>query len=257
MGDHPDPSSHRMMNRQTLQALIVDDHADARNHLKQLLERRFDVQVIGEAEGISDAVVLCNDLHPNLIFLDIELSGETGFSLLEKLDPLPAIIFVTGFSEYAVRAFEVNAVDYLLKPVDPRRLSDALERIHQAPSRTQTKSFLPGDPIILEWDKKARVIFVSQIVGIVAAGNYTEVLIADGSKVFLRRKISKWEELLPKSLFVCPNRSLIVNLKAVRNLTLKSRDKITFLLQEHDGEFEIGRKPATRLRQALRQARGG
>jgi two-component system LytT family response regulator len=245
-----------MMNRQTLQAVIVDDRADARNHLKQLLERRFDVQVVGEAEGISDAVALCNDLHPNLIFLDIELGGKTGFSLLEKLDPLPAIIFVTGYSEYAVRAFEVNAVDYLLKPVDPRRLSDAIERIHQAPSRTQTKQFAPNDPIILEWDKKARVIFVSQIVGVVGAENYTEVLIADGSMVFMRRKFSKWEELLPESLFLSPDRSLIVNLKAVRNLTLISRDKITFLLEAHDREFELGRKPAARLRQALRHARG-
>ncbi len=245
-----------MMNRQTLQALIVDDHADARNRLRQLLERHLDVRVIGEAERVPDAVALCNDLHPNLIFLDIELRGETGFSLLEKLDPLPAVIFVTGYSEYAVRAFEVNAVDYLLKPVDPRRLSDAIERIHQSPPRTQSKPFAPNDPIILEWDKKARVIFVSQIVGIIAAENYTEVFIADGSMVFMRRQISKWEELLPESLFLCPYRSLIVNLKAVRNLTLKFRDKITFLLEAHDREFELGGKPATRLRQALRQGRG-
>ncbi|MFZ1182003.1 MAG: hypothetical protein WAO14_01300, partial [Pseudolabrys sp.] len=100
---------------------------------------------------------------------------------MSKLDPLPAIIFVTGYDEYAVRAFEVNAVDYLIKPVNPHRLADALQRIIHAPPRTARKPFLPDDRIFLRTGKTARVVHVSHISGIKAEENYTDVLVADGS----------------------------------------------------------------------------
>ena len=252
MGDHPDPSSLQTMNEPKLRALIVDDRVDARNHLKQLLQRHLDIGVIGEAERIPDAVALCNDLHPNLIFLDIELRGETGFSLLEKLDPLPAIIFVTGYSEYAVRAFEVNAVDYLLKPVSPSRLSDALQRIIHAPPSTQSKPFLPNDRIFLRHEKKVRVVFIPDISGIKAEENYTDVYLSDGSKIFMRQMISEWEECLPAPMFFSPHRSLIVNLNAIHDIVLESRDRISFKLLGHEKVFSIGQRPAADLRQAMR-----
>lgn len=243
------------MNQTLLKALIVEDHEDARIHLRNLLFSRKDVTVIGEAEDVSSAAKLYEDLQPNLIFLDIELGPENGFTLLEKLDPLPSIIFTTGFSEYAVRAFEVNAIDYLLKPIDPRRLSDAIERIHQAPPRVQNQPYASDDPILLEDGRRGRVIFVSQIVGITAEENYTEVLIADGTHMLVRRQISKWEELLPKPLFQSPHRSLIVNLKAIRNFTVVAREKTTFRLEAHERDFALGRLSAARLRRALRHAR--
>lgn len=243
------------MNETMLKALIVEDHEEARIHLRCLLASRKDVTVVGEAESVTDAVKLYEDLQPNLIFLDIELGRENGFSLVEKLDPLPAIIFVTGFSEYAVRAFEINAVDYLLKPIDSRRLSDAIERIHQAPPRVPNQPYASDDPIFLEDGRRGRVIFVSKIVGITAEENYTEVLIADGTHMLIRRQISKWEELLPKPLFHCPHRSLIVNLKAIRHLTIGGREKTTFRLETHEREFTLGRQSAARLRRALRHAR--
>ena len=243
------------MNETLLKALIVEDHEEHRTRLKDLLFSHKKVSVVGEAENVADAVKLYEDLQPNLIFLDVELGKENGFSLLEKLDPLPSVIFTTGFSEYAVRAFEVNAIDYLLKPIDPRRLSDALERIQHAPPRTPNQPYVPGDPILLEDGRRGRMIFVSQIVGITAEENYTEVLIADGTHMLVRRQLSKWEELLPKPLFDCPHRSLIVNLKALRNLTMATREKTTFRLEAHDREFALGRQSAARLRRALRKAR--
>ena len=132
-----------MISEETLRALIVDDEVPAREHLTQLLECHCNVKIVGEANSVATAAALCRDLQPNLIFLDVQMPGGDGFSLLSKLDPLPAIIFVTGYDEYAVRAFEVNAVDYLIKPVNPHRLADALERIIHAPPQTQTKPFLP------------------------------------------------------------------------------------------------------------------
>ena len=103
-----------MMSEDTLRSLIVDDEVPAREHLMQLLECHCNVKIVGEANSVATAAALSRDLQPNLIFLDVKLPGGDGFSLLSKLDPLPAIIFVTGYDEFAVRAFEVNAVDYLL-----------------------------------------------------------------------------------------------------------------------------------------------
>jgi len=244
------------MTESPLKALIIEDQEPARSHLRLLLSQRHDIQVLGEAASVSEAISLCDDLHPNLLFLDIDLGGESGFTLLEKLNPLPAIIFTTGYSEYALRAFTVNAVDFLLKPIDGRQLSDAIERIYHVPARTQEKPFRPDDPILLEWDSLGRVVFVSNIAGIEADDNYTTVLITDGTHQYIRRPISQWEEILPKELFCRADRSLIVNLKALRHLHKKSRDEMTFTLEGCDRTFAIGRSGIPRLKKALRFIRG-
>lgn len=243
------------MNESPLKALIVEDQESARDHLRYLLSQRHDIQVLGEAASVSEAVSLCDDLHPNLLFLDVDLGGESGFSLLEKLNPLPAIIFTTGYSEHAVRAFTVNAVDYLLKPVDGRQLSDAIERIYHVPARTQETPYRPDDPILLEWDKQGRVVFVSNIAGVEADDNYTTVFVTDGTHHFIRKPISQWEEILPMEHFCCPHRSLIVNLKAIRNLAKTTTGKMTFRLEGHQKEFELGRATTGKLRKALRRVR--
>lgn len=243
------------MNPSVYQAIIVEDQENSRNHLRFLLGERHDVQVLGEAASIAEAVSLCDALHPNLIFLDIDLDGEDGFSLLEKLTPVPAIIFVTGFSEHAFRAFTVNAVDYLLKPVDKDLLSDALERIHREPRRAQDLPYRVDDSMILRWDRQARRVYVANIAGIEADDNYTTVFLTDGTSLFIRRTISAWEEILPKELFCLADRSLMVNLKTIRHLTNKSRDQMTFTLDGHERLFEVGRAGVTNLRRALRHLR--
>ena len=243
------------MSEEPLRALIVDDETPAREHLTQLLDCHCNVKVVGEANSVANAAALSRDLQPNLIFLDVLMPGGDGFSLLAKLDPLPALIFVTAYDEYAVRAFEVNAVDYLLEPVNPHRLADALQRIIHAPSQTERKPFLPNDRILLRSGNRGRVVFVSEISGIRAEENYTDVLIVDGSTVFQRRKISEWEGLLPKPPFFAPHRSLIVNLRAVSDLVLDSRAQIFFKLEGHPDPFRLGQRPAARLCKALRFSR--
>ncbi len=243
------------MNHTAFQAIIVEDQEGSRDHLRFLLSERHDVKVLGEAASISEAVSLCDDLHPNLIFLDIDLDGEDGFALLEKLDPIPAVIFVTGFSEHALRAFSVNAVHYLLKPVDKDQLSDAIERIHHAPPRAQELPYRPDDSLILRWDKQARMVFVANVAGIEADDNYARVFLTDGTHHYIRQTISTWEEILPKELFCRADRSILVNLKAVRHLNQKSRDNMTFTLEGHDRTFEVGRSGIPRLRKALRHFR--
>src|SRR6478736_244228 len=115
-----------------MKALIVDDERLARNELRRLLAVHPDIEIVGEAEDVEDAMEKVAALKPGLIFLDVQMPGADGFSLLERLEPpLPAVIFTTAYDEFAVKAFEFNALDYLLKPVDPNRLVAALERLRQ------------------------------------------------------------------------------------------------------------------------------
>jgi len=123
--------------RTVLRALIVDDEAPARELLRALLASHRNVEVVGEANCIAAAASLYTDLRPEIVFLDVQMPNGDGFSLLPKLRPMPAVIFVTAYEKFAVRAFEVNAVDYLLKPFRPERLADALQRIVHSPKPVQ------------------------------------------------------------------------------------------------------------------------
>ena len=242
------------MIAQTLRILIVDDERSARERLRDLLECRFHLEVVGESNSVATAAELCRDLKPNLIFLDVEMPGGDGFSLLSRIEPLPAVIFVTAFDEFAVRAFNVNAVDYLLKPVNPDRLAQTLQRIIHTPPATQNAPFLPTDCVFLEDGKKCRVVFVSEICGIKAEENYTDILLSDGSLFCMRRTISEWSQRLPTSIFFSPHRSLIVRLSAVTDLVLESRQELKFRLSGHSDIFRLGREAGSRLRRALRQS---
>ena len=124
------------------------------------------------------------------------------------------------------------------------------------PRKHKRSRFCPDDRILLRTGKTARVVYVSHISGIKAEENYTDVLVADGSTVFMRRTISEWEELLPKPPFFTPHRSLIVNLQAVGDLVLQSRAEVSFKLEGRPHSFKLGQRPAARLRKALRLSRG-
>src|SRR5262245_61487931 len=113
-----------------MKALLVDDERLARNELRRLLAAHADIEIVGEAVDVEDALAKIDSLKPELLFLDVQMPGADGFSLLERLEPpLPAVIFTTAYDEFAVKAFEFNALDYLLKPVDPNRLVAALEKL--------------------------------------------------------------------------------------------------------------------------------
>src|SRR5689334_9532857 len=112
-----------------MRALIVDDERLARKELMKLLEDHPMIEVVGEAANADEAVQMVNDLNPDLLFLDIQMPGKTGFQLLEMLDSVPLVVFTTAYDEFALKAFEVNALDYLLKPIQPERLSEAVHKV--------------------------------------------------------------------------------------------------------------------------------
>jgi two-component system LytT family response regulator len=237
-----------------LRALIVDDEKPARRILRELLTAHPNVKVVGEANSASAAVSLYMDLRPDVIFLDIQMPTGDGFSILPKLQPLPSIVFVTAYDEYAVRAFEVNAVDYLMKPIRAERLAQALQRIIHLPKPAQSKPLTQDDRIFLRSDSELRVVFVAEISGIEAEGNYSRVHTVDGSSMFIRRSLSEWESLLPKPLFVRTDRSLVLNLNAVQKLVVESRDEIVVEVKGFSVPIFMNRRASSRLRQALREA---
>ena len=113
-------------------AIIIDDERLARNELKKLLLDFPDVEVIDEAANAAEGIEKIEALNPDLIFLDIQMPGKTGFAMLQELDKAPHVIFTTAYDEFALKAFEVNALDYLMKPIEPKRLADALQKLQQA-----------------------------------------------------------------------------------------------------------------------------
>jgi two-component system LytT family response regulator len=241
-----------------LRTLLVDDEPPARDLLRRLLAPHADtIEIVGEARSVADAAEQCARLRPDLLFLDIQMPRAEGFALLPLLTPpLPAIVFVTAYDAFAVRAFEVNAVDYLLKPVAPERLARAIARIvapalpraTEAPAPTTLQ---PADTLLLRSDTVLRSARVDALTCIEAEENYTRVHLADAPPMLLRRTMAEWEKMLPPALFIRIERSLLVNVAAVRELTVVSRDVAHAHLAGRASPLTLARRASLRLREAL------
>src|SRR6478735_3585878 len=132
-----------------IKAIIIDDERLARNELRKLLQEFPEIEVIAEAANASEGIERIENMNPDLIFLDIQMPGKTGFDLLSELDRTPNVIFTTAYDEYALKAFEVNALDYLLKPVEPKRLADAIHKLQYEISKEKndTNGMLNRGPL--------------------------------------------------------------------------------------------------------------
>jgi two-component system, LytTR family, response regulator len=196
-----------------LKALIVDDETPARHDLKDQLENFQSIEIVGEADSIDSTIKAIRALNPDIIFLDIQFPGETGFDLFEKTDVKARVVFVTAFDEYAIRAFEVNACDYLLKPVNPKRLAQTLERLTTNIPTTKriNNKFNYQDKIFLELNYKFYFIKISSIIIISSAGSYTEIITSTRQKGLTSKLLKDWEDCLPKENFMRIHRSTIIN----------------------------------------------
>jgi len=210
------------MSTEPLRVLVVDDERLARLALHTLLTGVPDVVVVGEASGVDEAEVLIRRERPGVVFLDIQLRGETGFDLLARDAGSFHTIFVTAFDAYAVRAFEVHALDYLLKPVHPARLTEALARARD-PAATPPAPNPPAtyrhDDLFFHGDaRRPRFLRIREIAFIRAAGNYTELHTAAGPPLLVLRSLSTWEVQLVDASFVRVHRSALVNLDFVERI---------------------------------------
>jgi two-component system LytT family response regulator len=202
-----------------MKALLIDDERLARNELRRLLAQHPDIEIAGEAVEADDAAQKIAALRPGLLFLDIQMPGADGFSLLEQLDPpLPAVIFTTAYDEFAVKAFEFNALDYLLKPVDPSRLAGALEKLRRqgnaappnGPAATPLRLTLE-DKVFVREGERCWFVPVKNIRLLESEGNYTRVHF-DDCKPQLFRSLTAMEERLDPRHFFRANRKQVINL---------------------------------------------
>ncbi len=214
-------------------ALLIDDEPLARLELRRLLQAHPHVQIVGEAATVNEARALLTRPGYDLVFLDVQLRGGNGFDLLDAITPGVQLVFVTAYDRYAVRAFEVNALDYLLKPVTAARLAASLGRAAEpiaAPS-TPSPRFASDDRVFVRTGTSTRFINVSAIAAIRSCENYTEVLLAEsGEKLLVLRSLKSWDETLPEATFVRVHRQAIVNLAHVRRIARVGEDEVQFEL---------------------------
>lgn len=233
-----------------MRVLIVDDEHLARQAMRRLLAAHREVEVVGEAETIDQAIAAIKQLQPQLVFLDIELAGGDGFDLLAQLERPPVVVFVTAYAEYAVEAFEVNAVDYLLKPVAPERLAESLTRVERQLALSSTAP--SGARVIaLKTPKQTVLVPAGDIAALRADGDFTHVYVADQPAVMIWRTLSHFEELLPAPPFLRLSRSLIINRDRLRKIETPSRTSAQITLEGVPEPVALGRTAAARLRDAL------
>jgi two-component system, LytTR family, response regulator len=201
-------------------AVIIDDEELARSDLKAILSKHPSVELLGEADSIASAVELIEQTHPNLIFLDIQFPGESGFDLLEHIDTKAKIVFVTAFDEHAIHAFEVNALDYLLKPVNPGRLDLTLERLGEVnePHENGVRRINLDESLFLEINNKYNFLKINNIIKITASGNYSEIITSTGLKGLTVKSMKEWENRLPENTFIRIHRSTIINIDYVEKV---------------------------------------
>ena len=202
-----------------LRAIVVDDESLARKRMADLLAGQPTVNLIGEAEDIAAAVALVERHNPDLVFLDISMPPESGFDLLPHLSLNTGIVFVSAYSEHAVRAFDENAIDYLLKPVAPERLAKALERVQKNLHEPTEARF-----VLLKDQKKCRKVALNRLGAIIAESNYTRVLTMDGESFLIRRPFKEWQRDLQACSFVTLDRSLLVNPAAIAGFEIAHRN---------------------------------
>jgi two-component system, LytTR family, response regulator len=205
-------------------AIIVDDERLARRELRRMLEEAHAgaVRVVGEAESVRVAAELVRTCDADVVFLDVQLAGESGLELLALIDPSVAVVFVTAFDQYAVRAFEANALDYLLKPVAPARLARAVERL-AAPNDDTTPGAPPPrldyqDRLFLRLDDRMGFVKVADIASITSDGDYSVVRLGAGRTHRARKSLREWLARLPETAFARVHRSTIVNLEFVERV---------------------------------------
>lgn len=232
-------------------AIVVDDERLARRELKQLLEEGHghQLQVVGEAATVQEAATQARLHDPDIVFLDIHLAGESGFDLLPLLDHTVTVVFVTAFDRYAIRAFEVNALDYLLKPVAPQRLATTLARLHQpAAPEPATQVLTCNDRLFLRLDDRMVFLRVRDVVAILAAGDDSVLLLADGRQARARKSLREWVDRLPESDFVRIHRSTIVNLDFVERLEEWSHLSYRVYLRGLAEPLQMSRRWGARVR---------
>jgi two-component system, LytTR family, response regulator len=226
-----------------MKALIVDDERLARLELRRLLAEHPEIEITGEARGGEEALTMIPQLSPDLLFLDIQMPGMTGFELLERLEDLPQVIFTTAYDEYAIKAFEVNALDYLLKPIVPARLAAALVRVRPRSDRGRLEQVFVRD------GERCWIVRIPDIFLLESEGNYTRVYFG-AERPLIRRSLNALQEQLDPSVFFRAGRKEIINLKWIDKVDIAIAGGLSITLRG-GRTVEMSRRQSARLREIL------
>ncbi len=234
-----------------MKALIIEDEPLAVDNLTFYL-KEYPIEIVGAANKIREGIKLIKKEKPDVIFLDINLSGENGFELLEQVDVSFKIIFVTAYDEYAVRAFEVNALDYILKPLKKERIAKAIERLL---SDTHPEAHQPQytieDTIFLSTGTRACFLKLKDICYIQADSCYSKIFLSEKVSKYSAKTLKRWGELLPAHEFVRVHRSYIVNINHVDKIIRKAKGNYVVFLNSINDSIEISRRCASDLKNKM------
>jgi two-component system LytT family response regulator len=229
-----------------MQAVLVDDEPPARRELRRLLQEFPWIEVVGEAGNIDAAQTAIEALSPQLLFLDIQMPGGSGFDLLTRLIQVPKVIFTTAHDEHAVHAFEVNALDYLLKPIDPRRFASALSRVRGTPVEGAAMVARPAGPpleqLFVKDGERCWFVPLREVRLLTSEGNYVR-LCWKGFRPLLGRALTSLEQRLNPQQFFRANRRQIINLDFIKNVETGLGGRLYVELQDGP-EVEISRRQA-------------
>lgn len=243
----------------SFRTLIIDDERLAREELKLLLKDYIEIEIIDEARNGEEGIQKINELKPDLIFLDVNMPELSGFDMLKHLDEIPRVIFVTAYDEYALQAFEVNALDYVMKPVDPDRLKDAVQKINtneddfvSSASTALTRKNRPltvNDRVFIKDGEKCWFIELSKVRMLESEGNYVKVYF-DVFKPLILRSLNSFEDRLDSEYFFRANRKFIINMQWISKVENWFNGGLQVELKEGE-KVEISRRQAIRFKELM------
>ena len=240
-----------------MKAIIIDDERLARAELKKLLQDFPEVEIVDEAANAEEGIAKIEAQQPDLIFLDIQMPGKTGFDMLSELDRAPQVIFTTAYDEFALKAFEVNALDYLLKPIEPKRLADAIQKLHFSENkemRTETENInnsilTEADQVFVKDGERCWFVKLNEIRLFESVGNYAKVFFA-GNKPLILKSLNALEERLDEKTFFRANRKHIVNLRMIEKIEPYFNGGL--LLELKGGEkIEVSRRQTVKFKEMM------
>lgn len=240
-----------------MRAIIIDDERLARAELKKLLQDYPEVEVIDEAANADEGIARIESQQPDLIFLDIQMPGKTGFDMLSQLEKTPQVIFTTAYDEFALKAFEVNALDYLVKPIEPKRLADAIQKLSSIdikdirPETTITNNSLltENDQVFVKDGERCWFVKLSEIRLFESVGNYAKVFFGVNKPLILK-SLNALEERLDEKTFFRANRKHIVNLRMIEKIEPYFNGGL--LLELKGGEkIEVSRRQTVKFKEMM------
>ena len=239
-----------------MKAIIIDDERLARLELRKLLQEFPEVEVIDEAANAEEGIARIDALQPDLVFLDIQMPGKTGFDLLAELEKAPHVIFTTAYDEYALKAFEVNALDYLLKPIEPKRLADAINKLHMAevneshlPENINRSMLGENDQVFVKDGERCWFVKLTDIRLFESVGNYAKVFFGPNKPLILK-SLNALEERLDEKMFFRANRKHIVNLRLIEKIEPYFNGGL--LIELKGGEkIEVSRRQTVKFKEMM------